>query len=234
MAKYTIFKPGMYDVITLKHQHALGREVFDSIEGTLEERNISLEGTTDKDIVNIHQRPQYTPHIMLFQYKVNGRRNYVFTEILHCNDPFLEEFEKFLREKAVDAIGDEEKGLIQKGYENHWKTPFTLISCNVRKLDYKIKDANSGLVLENIGEVEIFEGVDYDDPVTYRVIHPDTMETKFREIENNADFTLKIERGFEEIYKENLLYLETKRGYSGGSVDHLAFRRKPPTKQSKS
>ncbi len=217
--KFTEFDSGNYGIQSLHYGHSDGRGIFESLQGELGHRDVGIKYTDDPGIVDIEKRPSFYPHIHLYQYKKNENQLIIFSQKLYVNDPLLHEFEKFLRENAVECAGAEDYSWIEPGFEDHWITPYTLVTCDYTRISMsRTRPVKNLALIENLGTADVFEGVDFDEPVTFRTINPETVEEKIRELEETGTYSVEIS-SVTELYHDRLLHFEFKEGF--GSCSHF-------------
>ena len=215
----SVLPKGRYSLYTGESPVAEARAVFDEIPGELRTRRITLNYVDSARIVDLSQRPEYSPIISIFQLKRSGEQSLVcYTQRLFVSNPFLESLEQFLREKAIDVPADnEERPPVE--FRSYYDTDFTLIPVDIERVDItKINPAGRFRVIEHQGTVDLFRGVDVKAGFTLRMIEPTILENKLQEIEQDASYTASIIDGPEEGRK--VWFHEDKQGR-----DHYLFKR---------
>lgn len=186
--------PGNYHLEPIQEPHAQARNFFDSLEGTLITRRIDLNQVDPSRIVGLEKRPEYSPSIGIFQYKEEGERVFIYSQQIFVSDVFLNSLEKFLRENAVDIPGGPDGRYCHPNLVHYYDTPYTLLVCDISRFDFtKSSPVSKFKVIENLGSTEIFRGVDFKAGSTLRMIEPNKMEKKLREIEKDAAYMVSVD-----------------------------------------
>lgn len=193
------------------------RKDFESFEGTLVKRDINISKTT-KEIKDLKYRPEYSPHIRLFQ----GRRLspdliYVFTEIIYLSNEFLVGFEEFIKEKSLD-IHSSNYGVMSPQKVPGFLSGFILVPGHMERMlcsQLENNEDSQSLAVEKI------EGMSHTSSRNLMMLEQKIMYDKFEEIEEKADFYAVIEK-IERIDSKNntdIISLEYSR-----HPNHLIFR----------
>ncbi len=219
---------GSYSLYAVKEPAAAARPFFDEIPGNLHTRRISLQYVDPAKIVNLSQRPEYSPTISLFQLKQQPLYQQqpepspdhvaIYVQRIFVSNQFLSSLEQFLRENAVEVPADTDERPPSRFISYYDLPDLTLIPVRAESIDItKITPAGKFKVIEHISTTEVFRGIDKGG-FTLRMIEPSVLETKLREIEADASYTVSITAGSE--HDRVLRFHERKDGR-----EHYLFKR---------
>ena len=198
---------------------SLLRKEFESFDGQLKLRDISLNKVTD-EIADLENRPEYTPNIHILQIReLDEYWSYVFSEKIYTNNAFLDNFERFIRENMV-GIPAEDFDNVPKGYLHFFKTPYSLITCDIDRTEVSVTYPNGDY--KSIAH-DKFRGVDFNSPCTLRMLEPKTLYDKLEDIEKGSVFAITIEKSH--VKNREFIGFEYRRGNKQVTVDHFVFRK---------
>lgn len=198
---------------------SLLRKEFESFNGKFSMRSIDLKKVTDK-IVDLENRPEFTPNISLFQTKIlNKNEYYIFSERIFTNNKFLDNFEKFIRDNMIN-IPAKDFDNVPKEYLHLFNTPYSLVTCDINRTTVSVSYPNGDY--RSIAQ-DKFKGVDFDTPCTLRMLKPETLYAKLKEIEKESIFSVKIGKS-DAKDREEFVCFEYRNGNEHVTVEHFVFR----------
>ena len=202
------------------------RQEFESFEGKLVMRDVSIERVTSK-IVDLQERPSWCPHIMIFQIKEIDpelKLFWMYSEILFTSNVFVDGFEKFLRE---DMIAAPAKGFedTPDEYLHYFKTPFSLVPVDIERTSVNVSYPGNGNEPKEIISQDKFKGVDFRSSCTLKMINPEILFNKLTEIEKAGNFSVVIKKVCGGTKVESVEAFEYRRGHEYKTIDHFVFKR---------
>ena len=214
---YTQFIGGNYALESIADPLTRGRDYFEHLEGKLIIRNINLR-EVPPDAVDLPQRPEYTPHIHIFQLKkldADPFKFLQFSQIYFVHNEFLSTVEQFLRQNFTEVYTPV-MDTVPEDFLHYYKTDFALIAGDIERIAVSQQVASSkGVdVLQPLLTVDRFKGVDFKAGATLRMIEPTLLERKLQEIEEKAAYHLSIAKVKDTSHSQELLYDEYKEAWN--------------------
>ena len=169
------------------------RRSFDSYGKEWGKRSVNLNKVYNDMIVRLGERPEFSPHISVFQIRGKGDDAYIFSEFIHVSNEFIDGFESFLRSHVVMVRARDFEDVPQT-HRHWWETPFTLVPCDIERVDSMLLDPANGDVLFS-ESIDIFRGVDADGKCALNMIPPDILDGRLGEIESEGNYTAVVRKG---------------------------------------
>ncbi len=221
---YTQFISGDYALRSIADPLARGRNHFENVEGTLVLRRINL-CRVPPDAFNLHERPEYTPLIHIFQLKRlqdNPLFQFVqFSQKYFVHNDFLATLERFLRQNVTE-VSTPDMDKVPEEFLHYYNTDFALVTCDYERITAhkRISEVGDTEVLQPLASATRFKGVDFKAGATLRMLEPNLLEKKLQEIEEKAAYYISIAKVKDVIEHRELLYYEHKEAW-----DHFVIER---------
>lgn len=222
---YTQFIAGNYALKYIADPVARGRRYFEQLEGKLIMRKINLR-EVPLDAYDLPQRPEYTPHIHIFQLKklggdpskLDGDPSFKFvqfSQLYFVHNDFLTRLEQDLR-KIMTEVPTPDMDKVPEEFLHYYNTDFALVTCDYEKItvSQRVSSAGDTDVLQPLASGMRFRGVDFKAGATFRMIEPTLLEKKLQEIEEKAAYHLSIVNVKDVSGPQELLYDEHKEAWN--------------------
>src|SRR3989344_5792970 len=211
--------------IIRKPSPSLLRQEFENYRGAWDDRSISYHSINPNEIRDLPKRPEFFPHIFVSQWKkAKSGVCYSYTEIIHTSNEVIREFEKYLREKAIDVKAVDFDRTPEESKHLFGIDSLVLVSSFIDRAEISLNYPNGD---KDSVAYDEFAGVDGGDLCTLRMLNSEDLAVKLEELEMGTSFSVIIKRyDNEDLEDEQLVALEYRKGNFRVTSHHIVVRNK--------